>query len=599
MNKRILLLFCLLTPTAHARIRGRMTVETLATERAACSAWDLDATSDTNMSHRCRPANKQSPAPNPGSAKSFTDTITVGNLGTRVYAGQKSAADVSVQVNSCIASVIAMGGGICDATNFGGVQTISQQINVGNTSSVPVVLLMSPIANWGVKITDGTSCGVMVYNNGSIISSGTATGQEATIGSASSSTNVRGLLCTNDSLGGASNTFKVEGIQFNNVNGGTMTDAAVVLRGCKDNSIFRNNLVNNPFSVGLHIGGITANAQCTVLTVEDTWVSGANGNTSNTTAQPVLIQGSAAAGAVSSIRWVSGSIVAPGGGQNSIVIDGGAGINYYAEDITFFGVHMEATINPADSGTPVVRISHAGPVNWYGGAILHSYANGAYCFRLENSATNFVASGVECGHTTMVQNATTGINYIDIGDTTIQYYTESVNNFFAALALSENTAPFTAGTGLDSCYGDSTEHALKCSYNNGPFQPVTLNVQNSALRQEQYVADQGIACTNDELALSTSWGTTSKVTGVVGTGQTCEWTITAGGAGIGASPTITDTLTNPLPSPSTVCDMLMVGGTGTATLIDQIALSATAPVFSFSGTPLAGSTYKILRRCGP
>src|SRR5580704_8660988 len=87
MNKRILLLFCLLTPTAHARIRGRMTVETLATERAACSAWDLDATSDTNMSHRCRPANKQSPAPNPGSAKSFTDTITVGNLGTRVYAG--------------------------------------------------------------------------------------------------------------------------------------------------------------------------------------------------------------------------------------------------------------------------------------------------------------------------------------------------------------------------------------------------------------------------------------------------------------------------------------------------------------------------------
>lgn len=548
MNRCILLLFCLLAYTSHAQVSSR---------------------------------------------------VAVGNSGTRVYAGQQSAADASVQVNSCIASVIAMGGGICDATNLGGVQTISQQINVGNTSSVPVVLLMSPIANWGVNITNGALCGVMVYNNGSIVSSGTATGQEATIGSASNSTNVRGLLCTNDSLGGASNTFKVEGIQIDNVKGGTMTDAAVVLRGCKDNSIFRNNLVINPFSVGLHIGGITANAQCTVLTVEDTWVNGANGNTSNNAAQPVLIQGSAAAGAVSSIRWVSGSIVAPGGGQNSIVIDGGAGTNYYAEDITFFGIHMEATINPADSGTPVVRISHAGPVNWYGGAILHSYANGAYCFRLENGATNFVASGVECGHTTMVQNATTGINYLDISSGAIQYYTESVNNFFAALALSENTAPFTAGTGLDSCYGDSTEHALKCSYNNGPFQPVTLNVQNSALRQEQFIADQGIACTNDELALSTGWGTTPKVTGAVGTGQTCEWTITAGGAGIGASPTITDTLTNPLPSASTVCDMHLVGGTGTATLIDEITLSATAPVFSFSGTPLAGSTYKVLRRCGP
>jgi hypothetical protein len=546
LNRRIILLFCLLAPTAHAQV---------------------------------------------------SSSVAVGNSGTRVYAGQQSAADVSIQVNSCIATVIAMGGGICDATNLGGLQTISQQINVGNTSSVPVVLLMSPIANWGVNITDGTSCGVMVYNNGSVVSSGTATGREASISSSSSATNVRGLLCTNDSLGGASNTFKVEGIQIQNANGGTMTDAAVVLRGCEDNSIFRNNLVVNPFGVGLHIGGTTANAQCTVLTVEDTWVNGANGNTSNTTAQPVLIQGSAAAGAVSSIRWVSGSIVAPGAGQNSIVIDGGT--NYYAEDINFYGVHMEATINSADGGTPVVRISHAGPVNWYGGAILHSYANGAYCFRLENSATNFVASGVECGHTTMVQNATTGINYVDIGGGAIQYYTESVNNFFGALGLSENTAPFTAGTGLDSCYGDSTEHALKCSYNNGPFQPVTLNVQNSVLRQEQYVADQGTACTDNELALSTGWGTAPTVTGVAGTGQTCEWTITAGGTGLGASPTITDTLTNPLPGASTVCDMRMVGGTGTATLIDQITLSATAPVFSFGGTPLAGSTYKVLRRCGP
>lgn len=597
MNKRILLLFCLLTPAAHAQIRGKMTVGTFAAERAACSAWDLDATSDTNLNHWCGPANTQTPAPNPGAAKSFTDTITVGNLGTRVYAGQKSAPDVSVQVNSCIATVIAMGGGICDATNLGGVQTISQQINVGNTSSVPVVLLMSPIANWGVNITNGTSCGVMVYNNGSIVSPGTATGQEATISSASSSTNVRGLLCTNDSLGGATNTFKVEGVQFHNSNGGTMTDAAVVLRGCKDNSIFRNNLIVNPFGVGLHIGGTTVHAQCTVLSVEDTWVNGTSGNTSNTTAQPVLIQGSAAAGAVSSIRWVGGSIVEPGGGQNSIVIDGGT--NYYAEDINFYGVHMEATIDPADGGTPLVRISHAGAVNWYGGAMLYSFTNGAYCFRLENNTNNFVASGVECGSTAMVQNATTGINYADIGGGIIQYYTESANNFFGALGLSETTTPFTAGAGLDSCYGDSTEHALKCSYNNGAFQPVTLNVQNSALRQQQYMADQGTACTDEELALGPGWGTTPTVTGVVGTGQTCEWTITAGGTGLGASPTITDTLTNPLPSASTACDMRMVGGTGNPTLIDEITLSSTAPVFSFGGTPVARATYKVLRRCGP
>src|SRR5262249_44454923 len=168
-----------------------------------------------------------------------------------------------------------------------------------------------------------------------------------------------------------------------------------------------------------------------------------------------------------------------------------------------------------------------------------------------------------------------------------------------AFTLSETASSLTAGQGLDSCYGDSAEHALKCSYNNGSFQPVTLNVQSSTLRQQQYVADQGVPCTNSELVLAPGWGSAATVTGVVGTGKTCEWTITAGGIGIAPRPTITDALTNSLPSESTVCDMHMVGGNGTATLIDQITLSATAPMFSFGGTPTAGSTYKVLRRCGP
>ncbi len=108
-------------------------------------------------------------------------------------------------------------------------------------------------------------------------------------------------------------------------------------------------------------------------------------------------------------------------------------------------------------------------------------------------------------------------------------------------------------------------------------------------------------CTNGELALSANWGNTGAptVTAVAGTGQTCQWTITAGGAATGASPTITDTLTNALPTATTVCDMRMVGGTGAATLINQTSLSATAPIFTFNGTPGAGLTYIVVRRCGP
>lgn len=125
-------------------------------------------------------------------------------------------------------------------------------------------------------------------------------------------------------------------------------------------------------------------------------------------------------------------------------------------------------------------------------------------------------------------------------------------------------------------------------------------LQNLGRRlQQQTIADQGNPCTNGEISHSAGWGTSASITGVVGTGQTCEWTITANATGIAANPTITDTLTNALPSASTVCEMRMAGGTGTATLIDQTTLSASAPVFTFGGTPVAGSTYKIVRRCGP
>jgi hypothetical protein len=118
-------------------------------------------------------------------------------------------------------------------------------------------------------------------------------------------------------------------------------------------------------------------------------------------------------------------------------------------------------------------------------------------------------------------------------------------------------------------------------------------------RGAQVVSDQGTACTNGELALSAGWGTTATVTAVVGNGQTCEWTLTSSGTGQAANPTITDTLTNSLPAATTVCEMRMVGGTGTPTLIDQTTLSATAPIFTFGGTPAAASTYKVVRRCGP
>ena len=121
---------------------------------------------------------------------------------------------------------------------------------------------------------------------------------------------------------------------------------------------------------------------------------------------------------------------------------------------------------------------------------------------------------------------------------------------------------------------------------------------------KQFIANQGSVCTNGELALSGGWQSTgtATVTAAAGTGQTCSWTITTGTT-TAANPTVTDTLTNILPNATTVCELNIHGGTHTAAAGEgfyQSALSATAPVFTFDGTPtLGGTTYFVTRRCGP
>lgn len=132
----------------------------------------------------------------------------------------------------------------------------------------------------------------------------------------------------------------------------------------------------------------------------------------------------------------------------------------------------------------------------------------------------------------------------------------------------------------------------------GQLAPPTTGNYTSMVEAGQVLANQGTACTTGELALSSGWGTSPTVTAVHGLGQTCQWTITAE-ATTGANPTITDTLTNPLPTATTVCWAMMVGGTGSSTMIAQTTLSATAPVFTFNGTPTAADTYIVVRTCGP
>lgn len=102
---------------------------------------------------------------------------------------------------------------------------------------------------------------------------------------------------------------------------------------------------------------------------------------------------------------------------------------------------------------------------------------------------------------------------------TIAWNPEVISNQAVAM---ETTAP-SAAAGQDVCYGDSTAHAVKCSFNNGSFfqQPqeictgqiaLTTGAINSGTRATNTLACTGLSATTDSIACTFS-GDTNAVTG--------------------------------------------------------------------------------------
>ena len=182
--------------------------------------------------------------------------------------------------------------------------------------------------------------------------------------------------------------------------------------------------------------------------------------------------------------------------------------------------------------------------------------------------------------------------YSDVGVSKYQVCKDSNNNYYIADIFDSLNVFQSAPGGATAVRAPSGQNVQ-----------IIPGTGASATSSTNFIA-LGTACTNGELALSPGWQSTGSatVTAVAGNGQTCSWTITTGTT-TAANPTITDTLTNALPAATTVCEMNIHGGTHTAAAgegFQQTTLSATAPVFTFNGTPTAnGFTYFITRRCGP
>jgi hypothetical protein len=354
--------------------------------------------------------------------------------------------------------------------------------------------------------------------------------------------------------------IRLSGVQVSHFNGGTVSNALVDLSSAYDSSVYDMGVfLGAANEIGLYLHNASTSFCPNNLNFYDIWI-----NATYTSGQRPLVIKDDLGCAPGPISFFGGDIGHPGIGNHNIEINGNG--NNYALNVSFFNIYQEA-YNGIGTASSVDYIQDAQNVVFAGGQIIKGGTGATLpCFEIKT-----VAAG---SGPVQIQNFCTG----------------GSNNTYV---LNDDTGV----TDMDNAGG------LYRYPGNSPSAKVSMvgTVQTSVV-----LANQGTACTNAELALSAAWGTTAAVSAVAGQGQTCQWTITSNGTGQTTAPTITDTLTNVLPTATVVCEMRTVGGSGSVTpLFNQTTLSATAPVFTGAAeggatfTPVSGSTYIVVRRCGP
>jgi hypothetical protein len=438
----------------------------------------------------------------------------------------------------CNAVAIANGDGICDARAFHGYR-MSTEIDVGNAAGVPVVLLLPNHGRWRGTMTDGTSYVLKVFNQSSVIGMHSGLGQAFFIDAAPTA-NVDSVCGTNPLA--TADYVRMSGFSCQAAAGATVVNAVLNIKGLADGSRISEIGVATFSTLANKVTWLHGNLCCGARIYEvNSLGNGLAGAVPCTFGDGTGSMGGAMIDALSCVR--------PGNGKNAVarvqnINDAGA---------VFGSIYMEIAAPATDTTTAMVGITGSGTFpDVFGDLVL----------------------GIDIASSTRY--------IVDIGSTSKVILKRVTTATISPNAINDHSNRSTIIPGA----GHTVVDYDRVGFNSASFATWYLPF--------------GFGCKNTDLALSAGWGTTATVTAVYGVGQTCGWTITSSGTGQAANPTITETLFNPLPvtTPVLHCDMRMTGGTGTYSMIDETTVSATVPVFTFLGTPVAASTYKVLRKCG-
>lgn len=265
--------------------------------------------------------------------------------------------DASIQINACIAQVIANGGGVCDARALHGTHLMSEQITVGSAnafaSRIGVTLLLPDTGVWKWHLTDGTSCGIYQFSSSTVTGEQPGGGGNRMVLTASSGSRMDSIYCTAGDPSEAAAYVRAQGFAVENYDAGsTFRNGVMHIRGIADQSSFTRIFAENYHGDVWHIDSACCGAK----------FDGIQGISSGSQGGGVpLTIGSGAN--THSISFYDSTFNEPGVGSPNVLVMGGAhtfGVNFYNPYLEGNGAH--------DSKTSMVYVSAGvGPIHFYGG----------------------------------------------------------------------------------------------------------------------------------------------------------------------------------------------------------------------------------------
>jgi hypothetical protein len=276
-----------------------------------------------------------------------------------VYSADSFAgADASVQINACIAAVIAAGGGTCDASMFIGMRAMSQEVSVGSASSVAkhvgLTLLLPDTATWVWHLTDGVSCGLHQFSSTAIIGKQPGAGGSRMVLTVSSGANMDSIYCTDGA--GYGSYVRAEGFAiWNNQDGSSFANGVVHIRGVADETSFTRIFAENYYGDVWHIESACCGAR----------FEGIQGISNGAIANGAIggVPLTIGPGKVHNVSIYDSTFNQPGISYPDVLIQGGT----LVFGINFFNLYMEGN-GAVDPATSMVYISAGvGPVHFFGG----------------------------------------------------------------------------------------------------------------------------------------------------------------------------------------------------------------------------------------